>query len=56
MIMVLSVTQNDVEYLVGLLETIADPSGTGEIFHEVRLSPEVTSKAREIWKKIKETE
>ena len=51
----MKVTQDDLGYLVGLLETIADPSGTGELYHEVRLSPEITKEARARWVKIKST-
>jgi len=48
------ITQEDLGYLVGLLETIADPAGDGVIYHEVRLSPENTKEARDRWNKIKE--
>ena len=50
----MEITQEELGFMVGLLELIADPAGDGVVYHEVRLSPENTKQARDVWNEIKE--
>lgn len=50
---VMIIHQEDLSYLVGLLEAVADPAGDGVVYHEVRLCPKITKTARERWAEIK---